>query len=165
MSVASLTELVGAPRLGQRQDPIDDRHQIASVDQFGNLRKLRAIWVTGNENGLDAERFSFVRRWRLDDRQKDPTFLQHLPRTLLRIAADWIEHDVDFPRDVFEALLGVIDRLVHTELAQQVLIFSRGRRENVRAFPFCELDGEMTDSAAAGVNQHALAWLQLRGVE
>src|SRR6478752_4382770 len=118
MSVASLTELVGAPRLGQRQDPIDDRLEIAGVDQFGNLRQLRAIWVTGNENGLDAERFSFVRRWRLDDRQKDPTFLQHLPRTLLRIAADWIEHDVDVACDVFESLLRVVNRFVDSQLAQ-----------------------------------------------
>src|SRR5207249_9883137 len=33
------------------------------------------------------------------------------------------------------------------------------------AFPFCELHGEMANSAAAGMNQHALTWLQLRGVE
>jgi Pyridine nucleotide-disulphide oxidoreductase len=50
-------------------------------------------------------------------------------------------------------------------VAQQVLIFGGSRRQNVRAFPFCELHGEVTDSAAAGVNQHALAWLQLRDVE
>src|SRR4029079_7476370 len=65
----------------------------------------------------------------------------------------------------FESWLRVIDRLVHAELAQQVLIFSRGRRENVRAFPFCELHGEVTNTTAAAVNQHALAWLQLPGVE
>jgi hypothetical protein len=68
-------------------------------------------------------------------------------------------------RDVFESVLRVIDRFVDSELAQQVLIFSRGSRENVRAFPLRELHGQVTDSAAAGVNQHALAWLQLRGVE
>ena len=118
MSVASLTELVGAPRLGQRQDPIDDRLEIAGVDQFGNLRQLRAIWVTGNENGLDAKRFSFVRRWRLDDRQKGPAFLQYLPRTRLRIAADWIEHDVDVARNILKALPGVVDRFMGSELAQ-----------------------------------------------
>ena len=76
-----------------------------------------------------------------------------------------VEDDVDVARDVFESLLRVIDRLVHAELAQQVLILGRGRRENVRAFPFRELHSEMTDSAAAGMNQHALAWLQLRSVE
>src|SRR6266404_1225600 len=44
-------------------------------------------------------------------------------------------------------------------------MFSRGWRENVRAFPLRELHGQVTDAAAAGVNQHALAWLQLGGVE
>ena len=76
-----------------------------------------------------------------------------------------VEDDVDVARDVFESLLRVIDRFVHSELAQQVLILGRGRSENVRAFPFCELHGEMTNSAAAGMNQHALTWLQLRSVE
>jgi len=38
-------------------------------------------------------------------------------------------------------------------------------RKTVRAFPFRELHGEMATSAAAGMNQHALAWLQLRRVE
>src|SRR4029077_4577954 len=83
----------------------------------------------------------------------------------LRFAAKRVEDSVDVSRDVFESLLRVIDRLVSAELAQQVLIFSGSRRENVGAFPFCELHGEVTDSAAAGVNQHALAWLQMRGVE
>src|SRR5207244_5205346 len=41
-----------------------------------------------------------------------------------------VEDDVDVARDVFESFLRVIDRLVHAELAQQVLIFSRGSREN-----------------------------------
>src|SRR6266550_7470958 len=90
---------------------------------------------------------------------------QDLPGAFLRFVAKRVEDDVDFSRDLFESLLRVIDRLVDAELAQQVLIFSRGRRENVRAFPFCELHGEVTDSAAAGVNQHALAWLHLRGLE
>src|SRR4029077_16328355 len=31
--------------------------------------------------------------------------------------------------------------------------------------PFCELHGEMANSAAAGMNQNALTWLQLRSVE
>ena len=122
MSVASLTELVGAPRLGQRQDPIDDRLEIAGIDQFGNLRQLRAIWVAGNESGLDAERFSFVRRWRLDEKQKDAAFLQNLPRTLLSLIADWIKHDVDVVCDIFEALSGVVDRFVRAELAQHAVI-------------------------------------------
>ena len=76
-----------------------------------------------------------------------------------------VEHNIDVARDVFESLLCVIDRLVHAELAQQILILGGGRRENVRAFPLRELHGEMTNSAAAGMNQHALARLQLRGVE
>src|SRR6266550_2375269 len=90
---------------------------------------------------------------------------QDLPGTFLSFVAKRVEDDVDFSRDVFESLLRVIDRLVHAELAQQILVLGGSRRENVRAFPFCELHGEVTDSAAAGVNQHTLTWLQLRSVE
>ena len=78
--------------------------------------------MTGNEGGSDAERFSFVRRWRLDERQKDAAFLQNLPRTLLSLIADWIKHDVDVVCDIFEALCGVVDRFVRAELAQHAVI-------------------------------------------
>jgi hypothetical protein len=36
----------------------------------------------------------------------------------LRVAAGWIEHDVDGARDIFEALRGVVDRFIGPELAQ-----------------------------------------------
>src|SRR4029077_15918327 len=74
-------------------------------------------------------------------------------------------HNVDGARDVFESLLRVVDRFVDSELAQPILILGGSRRENVRAFPFCELHGQVTNTAAAGMNQDALPWLQLRGVE
>jgi len=54
----------------------------------------------------------------LNNREQSPAFLQHLPRALLRIAADWIEHDVDVARDFFEALRGVVYRFISPELAQ-----------------------------------------------
>src|SRR6516225_1236169 len=59
----------------------------------------------------------------------------------------------------------VIDRLVHAELAQEILIFARRRCKNVRAFPLCQLDGVMTHSAATGADQNTLAGLQLGGLE
>ena len=64
---------------------------------------------------------------------------------------------IDIARDVFEFLLRVVDRFVHPELAQQFLILGRRRREHVRAFPLRQLHGNVSNSAAAAVNQHALA--------
>ena len=68
---------------------------------------------------------------------------------------------IDIARHVFEFLFRVVDRFVHPELAQQFLIFSRRRRQHVRAFPLRQLHGNVSNTAAAAVNQHALAALQL----
>jgi len=121
--------------------------------------------VARHKCGANAERFRFLNRWRLHQREQNTALFQYRPRTLLRFVPDEVEHKIDIARHVFEFLFRVVDRFVHAEFAQQFLIFSRGRRENVRAFPLRQLHGNVANAAAAGMNQHALTWLQLRSVE
>ena len=162
VGVTRFTELVRAAHFRKRQDAIDHRREFARVDDLRDLGQLSTARVASHKCGADAERFRFLIRWRLHQRNQNTALFQYRPGTLLRFAADEVEHNIDIARHVFEFLFRVIDRFVHSELAQQFLIFGGRRRENVRAFPFCQLHGKVTNSAAAGVNQHALAWLQLR---
>ena len=159
MGVTRFTELVRAAHFRKRQDAIDDRRELARIDDLRDLGQLSTARVASHKCGADAERFRFLNRWRLHQRKQNTALFQYRPGTLLRFAADQVEYKIDIARHVFEILFRVVDRFVHPELAQQFLVFSRRRREHVRAFPLRQLHGNVANTAAAAVNQHALAGL------
>src|SRR5436853_7938714 len=57
-----------------------------------------------------------------NNRNENPAFLQRLPRTLLRLAADGIEHNVHVMHHILKSCLLVIDGFVHSQLPQKRLI-------------------------------------------
>src|SRR5207253_9409995 len=81
------------------------------------------------------------------------------------IFADRIHHHIDIFADVFEFLLGVIDRHVGPELLEQILIWRRCRREHFRAARLRDLNGETSHAARAAVNQDSLTRAQFRCIE
>ena len=58
----------------------------------------------------------------------------------------------------------VVD-VFHTHLAQRRAFVGAGGREDGRAVLLCHLDRGQSDTAAGGVNEHAITGLQLRPVE
>ena len=83
----------------------------------------------------------------------------------MRLAADRIQYHVDVVGDLFKALGRVIDWLIDSELSQQLLIFAGRGRNDIGAFPFCELHSEMAHVAAAAVNENPLSRLKLTEIE
>ena len=69
-------------------------------------------------------------------RHDDAAFLYHAVGSGKRVAANWIQDEIDIVRDLFEFLFRVIDRDVGPELFQQILIGggSRGDDAGTRAF-------------------------------
>ena len=109
--------------------------------------------------------FCFVFGGRLNERHQSAAFVQDLPGTLLGLAADGVEHDVDVPRDMLETLRRVIDQFIRAELIEHLMIFHRGRADDVRAFPLRQLHCKMTDSSGCTMDQDTLFGLKLRRIE
>src|SRR5437867_11934371 len=74
-----------------------------------------------------------------NNRNENPAFLQRLPRTLLRLAADGIEHNVHVMHHILKSCLLVIDWFVHSQLPQKRLIPGGCCPNNVRSLPLREL--------------------------
>src|SRR5882724_13244612 len=47
--MTGLTQLVRAPRFGERKDTVNDRCELARFDDLGDLRKLRAVRLRDND--------------------------------------------------------------------------------------------------------------------
>ena len=118
MSVTGLTKLVRAARFGERKDSIDYRAQFSRIDSLRYLRQFLAVRASASHNSSETASLSFLgRRW-LDKRNQNSAFVQHLPRTFLRVASDRIKDNVDVADDSFKALPGVIDQFIGAELVK-----------------------------------------------
>src|SRR5437588_1093935 len=106
----------------------------------------------------------FCRGWG-DNRNENPAFLQGLPRTLLRVTADGIEHNVHVMYDILKSCLLVVNRFVYAQLPQKRLIPGGCCPNHIRSLPFRELDGKTAHASGRAVNQHLLAFFQSSSVE
>jgi len=84
-------------------------------------------------------------------------------RAQLRVAAEGVEDHVEVA-ELGDGVGGVVDRLVGAEAAQEVEVAGAGGGEDVGAEVLGDLDRQRADAAGAGVDQHALAALQLGGL-
>src|SRR5438552_12212197 len=92
-------------------------------------------------------------------RYDDAPFLYHAVGSGKRIAANWIQDEIDIVYDLFEFLFRVIDRNVGSELLQQVLIGGRGGGDHTGTARLCNLNSKTSDTSRATVNQHRLSAL------
>src|SRR6185312_12236479 len=112
-------------------------------DELRDLTELLvACGILTHENAADLMRLGGLPRWRLHDGNQHAAFFQNIPRTLLRFAADGIEHHVGVLHDVFKTRGAVFNDPVDAEAAHETGIGARGGSDDVSAFPFCELHGE-----------------------
>ena len=104
--------------VGQRQDFGNDRSNFSGIDQLRDLGKLSRVGMRRKRRAADLMflqlRFIATRH----NRHDDSVFFHHAIRTRERIAAHWVEHNIDIVCDLFELLFRVIDCDVGAELLQ-----------------------------------------------
>src|SRR5436309_14104631 len=106
----------------------------------------------------------FCRGW-ANNRNENSALLQSLPRTLLRVPTDGIEHSVHVVHDILKLCLLVINRFIHSQLPQKRLIPGGGGPNHMRSLPLRKLNGKATHASRCAMNQHLLAFFQASSVE
>src|ERR1700730_6754388 len=82
---------------------------------------------------------SFLGRRRSNNRDQNPALFQHLPRAVLGIASQRVEHHVHIVDNILETSLFVIDLFVNSQSAQKRLIPPRRCPDHMGSLPSCEL--------------------------
>jgi hypothetical protein len=95
---------------------------------------------------------------RFHEGYKNTASLQHFPRTILRFAANGVQHDIDVARHFFKFRFAIIDDFVGAELADLFGVSTGRGAEHSRSFRFCELHREAADASRCAVNQNRLTW-------
>ena len=102
----------------------------------------------------------------LRQRHENPAFLEDSERSLLRISAHRVEHNVHIANVIFKARRLVVDRFVAAELSDQIDVFGAGRgADHSCAVRLCKLHGHRPDSASRRVDKYRLPRAQFRGVK
>ena len=141
---------------GQGQHVGQDRLEEMAVDQTGDLIEQGHVRLGGDERSAREVGPSLrLGRWAHEGSQ-NAARLEHLPRARLCLAAEGVEYGIDAAHDLFEALPGIVDELVRTQLAQETLVPGRAGRDHLRAPPPGELHGEGPDAARRPMDQHGL---------
>lgn len=163
--VAVEAALERAAGIRKGENFVHRRPQIAVVDEVRNPNELLPV---GRDDEVDGANPTFGRALLrgLGGYSDEPAAPPHDGRRPLeRIAADGVEHELDFFDDVLEAGHLMIDHLVGAEPPHRLDIFGRCRSDNVSATPVCKLNGEAADNASRAMDQHSLTCFQVAVVE
>src|SRR5438309_914962 len=82
-----------------------------------------------------------------------PPLLEHRPAALLRISTNRIQDNISAMDDVLKAYAGVVNDLVCTQFAQEVVIAWRCGCNNMCSGPVGQLHGKDADASRRTMNQ------------
>ncbi len=109
--------LEGSAGIGQGENFVDGRPEIAAVDEPGQLHELVAAGLDDEVDGADPARGRALVRRLLGDGYESAPRAQHGRRSLEPIAAGRVEDKIDGLDDVLEAGSRVIDHLIGSKFA------------------------------------------------
>src|SRR5207237_8669967 len=118
-----------------------------------------------DEQGIEAPVAGELRVGHAADRHDAAAALYDGETAPERFAALRVEDEVEIGEDFVELLRAVVDDLVGAELAHQLDVARAGGGRDVTTEVLRQLDGEGADAARAGVDQDALARLEMRDVD
>src|SRR4051812_34032589 len=108
------------------------------------------------EEGANAIfRGQFLRRGSNQGHQ-NTALLERLKRAFLSFAINSVEHYVNLAHDIFKTRLPIINRMVHSQIVRERVIFRRSGSYDVSASCLRQLDGEVADATRRRVDQHLL---------
>src|SRR5258707_10699585 len=94
--------------------------QFAIVDDLSYVREAPAIRLDTNHHSADAAFPCEVLSRLLQQCHENPAFFENCERSLLRIGAQRVEHNVHVVNVIFKASLLIIDRFVAAEFSDQI---------------------------------------------
>src|SRR6266850_4418654 len=108
---------------------------------------------------------SIVLERRLDNGNENAAPFQHLPRARLRFTADRIENNINLSHHILEWRGPVIYYFISSHLAHEIKMLRGSSADDVRSFPFGELNSVIAHASGSGMNQHFLPALQIRDIK
>lgn len=67
--------------------------------------------------------------------------------------------------DLLERHIGIVNRLIHAELTERVVLAGPGGPQHVGAAGLSDLYGQVTHATGGGMDQYALSGSEVRGVD
>src|SRR6266850_5288827 len=104
----------------QWKNLLNEGLQFAIVDDLSYVREAPAIRLDANHRSAHAAFPCEVLPRLLHQRHENPAFFENSERSLLRIGAQRVEHNVHVANVIFKASLLIIDRFVTAEFSDQI---------------------------------------------
>src|SRR5258708_24753181 len=104
----------------QWKNLLNEGSQFAIVDHLSYLREAFAIGLDANHRSAHAAFPCEVLPRLLQQRHEDPAFLKDSERSLLRIGAKRVEHNIHVANEIFKASRLVVDRFVAAKFSDQI---------------------------------------------
>src|SRR4029077_19460931 len=125
---------------------------LLGLDQSGQLFEDFCIGMRPQSGAADAVlgTLGLVRLIRY--RNDDAAFFYDAVGTTERIRTDTIENNIDILQDVFEFCRRVIDRLIDSELLEQILMRGGRSCDDFRAARLRDLNRKTADAARTAMN-------------
>src|SRR5882762_9842202 len=124
----------------QWKNLMNEGPQFAIVDDLSYVREALAIRLDANHRSADAAFPCEVLPRLLQQRHENPAFFEDSERSLLRISAQRIEHNIYVVNVIFKAGRLVVDRFVAAKFSDQIDVIGAGSgADHPRSVRLCEL--------------------------
>src|SRR5262245_9424107 len=161
LPLASLGRVQGGDGVVEGRDVADVRPQPSVPHPLDDLTQLGAI---GLHNEVDRQAVGGPRLWRPDDGHQCSSGSNQACGPLPDVAADDIEHQIDFA-DVFQGVVLEVDELVRAEVERLLTVGRPPGADDVGAGLTCELRHHRPDCAGRAVREDALPRLKAAVLE
>src|SRR5262245_47923665 len=161
LPLASLGPVEGGDGVVEGRDIVDVRPQSSVPHPPDDLTQLGTI---GLDNEVDRQAVGGPRLGRSDDGDQCSSGSNQAYGSLLDVAADDIENQID-SADVFQGVVVEVDELVRAEVERLLTVGGAPGADDVGAGLACELRHHRTDRAGRAVREDALARLKAAVLE
>src|SRR5215210_9511318 len=156
LPLASLGRVEGGDGIVEGRDVADVGPQSSVAYPLDDLTQLGTI---GLDNEVDGQAVGGPRLGRPDDGHQCSSGSNQACGPLPDVAADDIEHQIDFA-DVFQRVVVEVDELLRAEVERRLTVGGAAGADDVGAGLSCELRHQRPDCASHAVHEDALPRLK-----
>jgi hypothetical protein len=161
LPLASLGPVEGGDGIVEGRDVADVRPQSSVPHPLDDRTQLGTI---GLDNEIDRQAVGWPRLGRPDDGHECSSGSNQACGPLPDVAADDIEHQIDFA-DVFQGVVVEVDELLRAEVEHRLTVGGASGADDVGADLSCELRHHRPDCAGSTVHEDALPRLKAAVLE
>src|SRR5690242_1334257 len=156
LSADPLSRIESGDGIVERCDVADIRLQSSVTHPLDDLAQLGPI---GHENKVDRQPVGGPRLGRSDDGHQCSSSSNQAYGSLLDVAADDIENQIDCA-DVFQVVAVEVDELLRAKISRPLTVSSASGADDVSSKLTCELRHHRTNCAGCAVHEDALPGLK-----